>query len=991
MGQLPTGTITFVLTDIVGSTALWEADANAMLAAVARHQELVGGLAAANAGDLIRAQGEGDSSFAVFAAPLDAVRYVRDLQRAFAAEPWPTSSPLVVRVAIHTGNAELHGGDYYGRAVNRCARIRAIANPGQALLSQATVSSIDTSLPDDVRFHRIGRLRLRDLVEPEEIYQLSIDGLPDSFPPPRSLEVVDNNLPTFLTSFIGREDEIARVRALLTEHRSVTLTGVGGAGKTRLAVQAAAELLDVFPGGVWVAMLAQLSDPALVAPTIAAAVGVTPAADGDVMDVIAQRLARAPSLLVLDNCEHIVEPCARLTRTLLERCEDLRVLATSREGLGVGGEAILAVPPMAVPAAGTLSELARHDAVSLFVERATAINPSFELTEENAGDVVEVCRRLDGIPLAIELAAARANLLAPAQIAKRLDERFSLLTKGVRDAEPRQQTLRGAIDWSYDLLGDEERALFAMLSVFAGTFSIEAAEDIAADEANVLETLSRLVERSLVVMETHEDAARYRMLESVRAYALERSAQAGIDERVGDAHARWYRAFARRARAGLDGAERARWLVHVDRELDNVRAAIDRLAARREFEAASDIVVDLRIYWSIRGFAEGRQRLEAALGGIERDDVREKVLGTLGYLAQSQGDLRAARRYKQEQLEAARATGDQTTIATALNDLGNIETEQAEVDAAQEHFEEALEIFRAQGRADRVATLLYSLGNVARMKRDLPGATALYDEALKLARVSNNHDVESAALFALGAVANNRRDLGQAERYYREALAVARSLGTDPDIAMILMALGGIKWEQGDAIEGRALLEESKQIHERLSYRLGVAMVGLTLAEIDRAAGDPKAARAHIEAAMPVIEESGARRPVGLAMEILADIERDDGNIDAAERALRDGVALRLGMRDAQGVAALLERAAGLAALREHHRTAAELFGAALAVRDSIGAPVPPSARARYEADVDAVRSVLGAEAFDDAVARGRALSLEEAATRVGAQPPIER
>jgi predicted ATPase len=910
---------------------------------------------------------------------------------AFAAEPWPTPSPITVRVALNTGTAVPHAGEYYGRAVNRCARIRAVAHPGQVLLSTSSALLIEQSPPQGTRVQRLGRLRLRDLVEPEDVYQLSIDGLPSDFPPPRSLDAVPNNLPLYLTSFVGRDEELARVRGLLAEHRLVTLLGVGGTGKTRLAVQSAAEMLETFAGGIWIAELASITDPDLIEQTLAAALGVTENRGQPLRSAIVERFDAGPSLLVIDNCEHLIEACAHYAGEMLGATQDLRILATSREALGIPGETLLPVPSLGAPDAGLgLEELARHDAVTLFVERASAINAGFALSERNAAAIATVCSRLDGIPLAIELAAARANVLSPDQIAKRLDDRFALLTRGARDAEPRQQTLRGAIDWSYDLLPVEERALFADLSVFAGSFSLEAAEAVAGEKARatgVLDGISRLVERSLVVAETVEERARYHMLETIREYAASRLAESGEQDAAKDAHLVWYLRFTDAAQVGLEGAERTLWRRRIDRELDNIRAATDRAVTEGRVADAARLVSRLRLYWVTRGaISEARNRLEPLLPVLLGGDraVLQQALAALGGLAQAQGDLVAALRFRQDRLEAARATdGEQRDVAVALHDLGNIESELADIDAARAHYEEALDLFRALGETKYLATLLYNLGNVARMKRELADARARYEEALDIARGSGDRDTESATLFALGAIASNRREYDLASAYFSDALSVARTLGSDPDIAIILTALGGVQIEEGDLAGAKRSLEESRTLHDRLGYRLGVSTADLHLAEIARLEGDVPAARALLDRAMPFIRESRAPRPQSYALEIEADVSRELDDHDGAWRAVRDGLSLRLEMKDAQGVAALLERAAGLLALAGDHDRAAEAFGAAAAARERIGAPVPPSARPRYEADVARVRSALDDATYDEAFARGTKADVTDVAEAV--------
>jgi class 3 adenylate cyclase len=445
----PTGTVTFLFTDVEGSTRHWEEHPAAMRAALARHDALIEAEVAGHEGTVVRPRGEGDSRFAVFARASDAVAAAAALQRALSAEPWPPEAVLRVRMALHTGEADLREGDYYGSAVNRCARLRAIAHGGQTLLSAATAALVWDSVPSGASLRDLGEHRLADLQRPEHVFQLDAGALPAEFPPVRSLEASPNNLPVQLTSFIGREEEIAEVtrlvRAAPSGARLLTLTGAGGAGKTRLAVQVAAGVVEDAPDGVWYVELAPLADPALLPQAVASTCGVRETPGRSLLASLCEVWQPRHVLLILDNCEHLLDACAALADTLLRHCPHLSILATSREPLGIGGETTWRVPSLAPPPQGAQPReaLTRYAAVQLFVERAVAVRPDFAVTEANAPVLAQICARLDGIPLAIELAAARMRGLAVEQVAARLDQRFRLLTGGSRTALPRQQTLRG--------------------------------------------------------------------------------------------------------------------------------------------------------------------------------------------------------------------------------------------------------------------------------------------------------------------------------------------------------------------------------------------------------------------------------------------------------------------------------------------------------------------------------------------------------------------
>jgi predicted ATPase/class 3 adenylate cyclase len=539
MPELPSGTVTFLLTDVEGSTALWEEASEAMRAALARHDVLFEDAVRAHGGVHIRPRGEGDSRFAVFSGAPEAVAAGLAIQRAFAAEPWPTPRPIRVYTGLHTGQAELRDGDYYGSAVNRCARIRGIGHGGQILLSEATAALVPDDLPDGVTLLNLGEHRLKDLTRPERVFQLVSRDLPFEFPLLRSLDVLPNNLPRQLTSFVGREQEMAEVKRLLTATSLLTLVGAGGAGKTRLSLQVAADVLDDYRDGVWLVELAPLTDPVLVPQAVASTLGLPERASHPTVLTLEEHLRPRSLLLILDNCEHLVTACAVLAETLLRACPNLSILATSREGLGIAGETTWRIPSLSLPdvqhfsfgAPDVASALSHYESVRLFIDRALAVAPAFAVTNHNAPAVAQICQHLDGIPLAIELAAVRVKVLAPEQIAARLDDRFRLLTGGSRTALPRQQTLRALVDWSYDLLTGPERILFRRLSVFAGGWLLEASEGICAgdgvEELEVLDLLAQLVDKSLVLAEEHVGEARYGLLETLRQYGTEKLRAAG--------------------------------------------------------------------------------------------------------------------------------------------------------------------------------------------------------------------------------------------------------------------------------------------------------------------------------------------------------------------------------------------------------------------------------------------------------------------------------
>ncbi|MBV8995290.1 MAG: adenylate/guanylate cyclase domain-containing protein [Pseudonocardiales bacterium] len=585
---LPVGTVTFLLTDVEGSTFLWESAPEAMGAAIRRHYQLLDAAITLHGGARPVEQGEGDSVVAAFGCASPALAAALDIQRAFYAERWPEGAALKLRIALHTAQAQLRDEvNYFGPAVNRCARLRAVAHGGQVVLSKTTRDLVCDRLPDAAELADLGVHRLRDLGQPEHVFGLVHPDLPTEFPPLRSLGTVSTNLPAELTSFIGRSAELAELGELLGQVRLLTITGAGGCGKTRLARHAAAATLDGPLDGVWWVDLARLEDAAFVPAAVIAAIGVRELPGQGPLGTLVAYLRARRALIILDNCEHVSAACAQLAEALLRGCPSLTVLATSRAPLGVPGETAWRVPSMSLPAESyraPLEVLQESDAMRLFIDRARQVRPDFELTQANARGIVQLCRELDGIPLAIELAAARVRMLASAQIAHRLGDRFQLLTGGSRVAVPRQRTLQASIDWSYELLSEAERALLRRLSVFTGGWTLDAAERVCAgdgiDRCAVVDLLTGLVDQSLVTSTEHGAEVRYGLLETVRQYAAARLAEAGEVDAVGERHFAYYVGLAERAepavlRAGRDDP----LLQRLATELPNLRAALERAAA----------------------------------------------------------------------------------------------------------------------------------------------------------------------------------------------------------------------------------------------------------------------------------------------------------------------------------------------------------------------------------------------------------------------------
>jgi predicted ATPase/class 3 adenylate cyclase len=625
MHVAPSGTVTFLFTDIEGSTQRWERYRERMASAVGRHDALMRAAIAAHDGDVFKTVG--DAFCSAFATASDAAATAIDAQRALLAEDFSAIDGLLVRMALHTGTANERDGDYFGQAVNRVARLLAIGHGGQVLVSATTADLLQGEMPTGSSLRDLGARALKDLARPERVYQVVAPDLRTTFPELRSLDALPNNLPLQLTSFVGRERDVAEIEKLLQANRLVTLVGSGGAGKTRAAIEAGARVVDAIADGVWLVELAPISDPSLVTATIARVLDIRESTSSSPLETLVAHLKERHLLLILDNCEHVIDAVRSVAGAILRNCPEVRILATSRASLNIAGEHVSRLPSLAVPPAGkdtTAKAALPYGAVELFTDRAVAADARFALTDANARFVSEICQRLDGIPLAIELAAARVSVLSPRQLAQRLDERFRVLTGGDRSALPRHQTMRALIDWSYDLLGERERSLFRKLSIFASGFTLEGAGivggDETRDEIEALDLVSSLVDKSLVQAEPGEDS-RYRMLESTRQYARERLSEHGEFDISANRHLAYVSELVKRAgeeyESSMSGVAVTRLVV----ELEDVRGALDWAVRQRDAAAAADLFLASRLWIHLGLHREAIERAKRLLTLVGDDDA----------------------------------------------------------------------------------------------------------------------------------------------------------------------------------------------------------------------------------------------------------------------------------------------------------------------------------------------------------------------------------
>jgi predicted ATPase/class 3 adenylate cyclase len=953
MGRsLPSGLVTFLFTDIEGSTRLWERDAAVMGRALARHNAILGGAIAAAGG--VHFKTIGDAFQAAFPDADSAVAAAIAAQRALAGEAWPETGPIRVRMAVHQGEAKPDAsGDYLAPCLNRLARLLSTGFGGQVLLSERVARAVADALPEAVTLRALGRHRLRDLLEPEEVTQLVIAGLPDTFPPLKSLEGHPTNLPVLPTALLGRERELDELATLLGgDDRLLSLTGPGGVGKTHLALQAAADALDRFEDGVWLVPLGEIGSEELLLPRLADVLGVREGGGLDLGEALFAYLAPKRTLLILDNFEQIVA-AAPFAAELLGRCPRLRLLVTSRQPLGIAGERLFPVEPLPAPMSGGSPEAARgNPAVRLFAERAASLTPGFALSDGDVAIVADICRRLDALPLAIELAAAQTRHFTLPELLHALHDRFRLLGGGRRDALSHQQTLAATIAWSYDQLDAAPQRVFRALSVFAGGWNRDAAEAVAGrSEAAtpVTSVLAALSERSLLRRAGDGAESRWTMLESLREYGLRRLAEAGEEDAARERHADWCLDFATTTTTALAEHDQVGWLAALAREHDNERAALTWCEAAGRRERLLALAAALAPFWQLRGhLSAGRRWLETALVTAEEHPDRLAAMIDAGILAKMQEDNAAAGRWFTRALELARRAGDRGREAALRNNLGAVAISRGELGEAERQFAEGLALAEAIGDRRRRADLLGNLGALAHYRGDVDGALTRYAAALAVWRELNDvHGIAEMLLNVVRLLAPYPEHAARARAAGDEALRRARELGNPGGEAIALSCLGLLAVTTGELERAEAMFAQSLALFRELEDRGGEASVLGSLGLVALERGDLAGARARLEDALR------------LAAEL------DDPHALAAHL---DGLAaLRLAEGDAAG--------------------AARLYGAVAALRERTGLARSPLMHSRFVANRALLEARLGV-ALGAAWAEGHALSREEAvATALGAGP----
>lgn len=943
--ELPTGTVTFLFTDLEGSTRLWETVPDRAAEILTRHETDLRRLVSESGGQVLK--GLGDGVMAVFRSANDALEAAIGMQVAANAD-----SMLLLRVAIHTGEARVREHDYYGIALSLCDRVLGVAYGGQILVTQATEQVLRKPLSQGTELRDRGVHRLRDLNDPVRLFQVVHPELRADFPPLRSEGVSNNNLPLELTSFVGRERERLALTELLRQARQVTLIGVGGGGKTRLALKVAAEMSHEFGGGTRLVELASVSEPHLVERLIARAFDVAEEPETNVLDLVSAKIQTAPTLLLLDNCEHLLEACSRASTRLLRAAPGLRILATSRERLGVPGEAVYSLPPMSVPGeeqSRSREAVLEHDSVRLFEDRARLSQSGFKITDANCEDVGRICRAVDGIPLALELAAGRVSGLTPAEIAGRLARPMEILRGGREVPAVRHRTMLAALDWSYELLTPTERRILQELSVFRGGFTVADAETVCrtGNEESVMECMIALNSKSLLTRDPGR--GRYRLLEPVRAYASERLAEGEGRHEVAERHALHFALLLERAAEGLGGPDKGQWLDRLEPEHDNIRAALQWSLDSGSLDTAVDLAGGAWEFWRLRGhITEGRGWMERVIEDSEGVSP-EKLVGVLqgaGDLAAAQGDDAVARRHLERSLDLADRMGDDSMAATSLT---------------------------------RLAGILHRKG-------DLAEASELLQGALQRARRADDPISTGHILTSLALLSEDQGLTEAADRYISEAAALHGLREFPYLLTDVLLARGEMSLKRGDGELAHRTLGEAMETAERAGFTNAIAWAHAYLGELASSEGDLEGAERELSHSLAMFQELDV--PVGKiwAMRHLGRALARSGKIARARALLAE--ALRIASEEVRPDAPLVLYAmADVEARASSYERAAMLVGAAEGVSREMGVQPSPLERRFIENMERALDSQLADALLAELRSRGTTLGLEQVVAQYAGDP----
>lgn len=946
MTKRPTGQITFLFTDIEGSTKLAQQFPDSLPLALEKHNKILRETIESNNGFVFEVIG--DAFCAAFESACDAVKASYDAQHRLNSEKWEEVN-IKVRMGIHSGNVEWVGKRYVGYiTLARTQRVMSAAYGGQVLISNDAHEQLKENSFAQFSFRDLGNRRLKDLVQPVRIYQLLSKCLPSDFPPLKTLDARPNNLPVQLTSFIGREEEIKEVKELLDNTRLLTLTGPGGAGKTRLSLQIGADVIDDYAHGVWFVELAPIFDPVLLTQEILKELGIKEEPKSTLEETLIGYLKDKEILIILDNCEHLIESCAMLAENLLKVCSKLKLMATSREALKCEGEQTHIIFSLKTPNPDesiSIEQLIQYESVRLFIERALKVNQEFRVNNENAAALAGICSHLDGIPLAIELAAARIKVLTAEKIYERLNNRFSLLTGGKRTALPRQQTLKALIDWSYDLLSKKEKILWSRLSVFNDGWTLESAEEICSDdkmnEDEIFDLLAMLVEKSIIIFDSEKE--RYKILESIRVYGAEKLKSANETNKVLSKHLHYFMQLAESTEPMLSGKEAPFWLAKLETEHGNLQSAIDSSLMKVDKEKGMRLASALGRFWGIRGYyTTGRRLLQRILAHNQSvcKIARAKSLNWAGVLALYQGDYEHAEKFHEKSLTIYQDLEDKIGIASSLN----------------------------------------SLGNVAWHHGDFENAWKFYEESLALSREMEDKHGIAISLNNLGICANNRGNYGQARKFYEESLILRRELGDSHDIAYSLNNLGFVAYNQGENEQAQKFYHESLKLNREIEDKYGIALSLNYLGLLAYNQKDLEQARKFYEECLALRQEIGDKYGIALTLNFLGNVSANQGDCHQARKFYEESLALGQELRDKIGIVDNILGLAAISSFADHPCRLVLLMGTIQSVLQSTKTVLDRDDLIRFEETVTKLREILSEEEYSKYWEEGKKITLEQAA-----------
>ena len=959
MSDLPTGTVTLLFSDMEGSTRLVQQLGEHYADVLAECRHLLRQLFVQYHGREVDTQG--DAFFVAFARATDAVSAAAAIHRTLFEHRWQQGISVRIRIGLHTGEPTRVAEGYVGIDVHHAARIMSAAHGGQILLSPTTLQLVEQHLPEGTYLQDLGEHRLKDLQRPSHLFQLSVEGLPAEFPSLKTLDSAPNNLPIQPTPFIGREKEVAEITRLLQrpDVRLVTLTGPAGVGKTRLAMQVAAELSEQFPNGLFLVPLATITDSEQVVLAMLQTLSISESSGQTPLEQFKTSLKEKQLLLLVDNFEQVIE-AATVLADLLTACPKLKMLVTSRMALRLQAEHEFAVPPLRLPRSKRLPDLlilSQYEAVALFIQRALAVKPDFQVTNANAPAVAAICARLDGLPLAIELAAARVKHFSPQTLLARLEQGLSVLSGGARDLPARQQTLRGAIAWSYDLLSSEEQRLFRHLAVFVDGWDLDAAEAICMARgglsADMLEGLAELLDKSLLRQEEQaEGETRFWMLQTLREFGLEQLAQSGELEATRQAHAEYYLQLAEEARPSLQATGQGRWMARLEQEHENLRAALVWLLAQaregsehrtQQAERALRFCNAVSRFWTIRGYIrEGQHFLEQALAFRESVSVpmRARALYTAADLAWVLDDLERTERWCSESLELCQELGDTVGMADALLLLGTCDWARGRYLLAQTQLQEATTLYQELGEHWKRGRCLTQLARISTVQGEYDEARELLEQSLAFYRTLGDKERLGWVLYLLARLLFlSGRDSAAARSLTEQSLTLLQEIDNPWERAYPLVLLGQLNLQQDEQAQARELFEEGRSAFKEAGDHAGMAEALIGLASVATMQGDFVAASNLYMESFPILQRIPYQELIPSCMEGLASVAAAQGELVGAAR----------------------------------------LWGASEALREAIGTSIPPVYRPSYQQAVAAARSQLGEEDFARAWVQGRRMSPEQA------------